>query len=173
MGRLNSIWNFIRAHKYAFAVLIFLLIIGVLDENSLYVRYQRQLEISRLQEQIDKYAAQYEADTRALNALLNDPTEVERMARERYYMKRPNEDVFVLVDEDEIEVQQPLERPADHPVPKLPGEQAEPQPATAAPATATPASPAAPATAAPATAAASQPTGTPARQPAAEGAAHQ
>lgn len=122
MGRLNSLWNFIRQHKYAFAVLIFLLIIGVLDANSFYVRYQRQLEISRLRQQIDKYQSQYEADTRQLNALLNDPQQVERMARERYYMKRPNEDVFVFVEEDEFEVQQPMERPADHPVPALPGE---------------------------------------------------
>ena len=140
MGRLNSLWNFIRQHKYAFAVLIFLLIIGVLDANSLYVRYQRQLEISRLRQQIDKYQSQYEADTRQLNALLNDPQQVERMARERYYMKRPNEDVFVFVEEDEFEVQQPMERPADHPVPALPGEEAAttaaPQSGTATTATA-------------------------------------
>lgn len=123
MGRLYGIWNFIRQHKYAFAVLIFLLIIGALDENSLYVRYQRRLEIGRLREQIDKYQAQYEADTRELNALLNNPDVVERMAREQYYMKRPNEDVFVFVNEGEFEVQQPLERPADHPVPALPGEE--------------------------------------------------
>lgn len=123
MGRLNSIWIFIRQHKYAFAVIIFLLIIGVVDEDSLYVRYQRKMEISRLQEQIDKYQAQYEADTRQLNALLNNPKEVEKMARERYFMKRPNEDVFVFVDEGTYEVQQPLQRPADHPVPALPGEE--------------------------------------------------
>ena len=123
MGRLNSIWIFIRQHKYAFAVLIFLLIIGVVDENSLYVRYQRKMEIARLQEQIDKYQAQYEADTRQLNALLNDPKEVEKLARERYFMKRANEDVFVFVDEGTYEVQQPLQRPEDHPVPALPGEE--------------------------------------------------
>lgn len=122
MGRLNSIWMFIRQHKYAFATIIFLLIIGVVDENSLYVRYQRKMEIARLREQIDKYQAQYEADTRQLNALLNDPKEVEKVARERYFMKRANEDVFVFVDEGTYKVQQPLQRPADHPVPALPGE---------------------------------------------------
>jgi len=125
MGRLNSIWNFVRQHKYAFAILVFLIIIGIVDENSWYVRYQRKMEIGRLREQIDKYQAQYEADTRALNALIGDAQEVEKVARERYYMKRPNEDVFVFVDEGSFEVQQPMERPADHPVPALPGEQAQ------------------------------------------------
>ena len=108
-----------------------LLIIGIVDENSWYVRYQRNMEISRLREQIDKYQAQYEADTRALNALLGNTKEVEKVARERYYMKRPDEDVFVFVDEGEFEIQQPMERPADHPVPALPGEEAQPQPEAA------------------------------------------
>ena len=133
MGRLNSIWNFLRAHKYAFTFLIFLLIIGFVDENSWYVRYQRRLEISRLHQQIDKYQAQYDEDTRELNALLKDPEAVERMARERYYMKRPDEDVFVFVEEGTYEVQQKMERPADHPVRALPGEEQpeSPKPAQA------------------------------------------
>jgi cell division protein FtsB len=36
-----------------------------------------------------------------LQALENDPKAVERMARERYFMKRPNEDIFVYVEEED------------------------------------------------------------------------
>ena len=97
MGRLLTFWNFVRRYKYVVALLVFLLIIGVLDENSLYTRYQRRVEIGNLKREIKKYQSQYEAETAQLQALQNDPEAVERMARERYFMKRPDEDVFVFV----------------------------------------------------------------------------
>ena len=97
MGRLLTLWNFVRRYKYVAAILIFLLIIGVLDENSLYTRYQRRMDISNLKREINKYQSQYEAESALLQALRDDPAAVERMARERYFMKRPNEDVFVFV----------------------------------------------------------------------------
>lgn len=100
MGRLFTFWSYIRRYKYLVAIVIFLLILGVLDENSLWVRYQRQVEISNLQREIDKYQAQYDAEKAQLEALENNPAAVERMARERYYMKRANEDVFVFMEAD-------------------------------------------------------------------------
>ena len=38
-NKLHSVWAFIRNHKYACVTFLFLLIIGVLDENSLLSRY--------------------------------------------------------------------------------------------------------------------------------------
>lgn len=99
MGRLITCWNYIRRYKYPGAILVFLLIVGLLDENSLYTRYQRQQEIDNLKREIDKYQTEFEAESAMLEALENDPEAVERMARERYFMKRPNEDVFVFESE--------------------------------------------------------------------------
>ena len=100
MGRLFTAWDFIRRYKYVVAITVFLLIVGILDENSLWVRYQRQIEISNLQREIDKYKSQYNNEKAQLEALDNNPAAVERMARERYYMKRANEDVFVILEAD-------------------------------------------------------------------------
>lgn len=97
MGRFITCWNYIRRYKYLAAILVFLLIIGFLDENSLYTRYQRNVEIGTLKSEIDKYQAQYEAETAQLEALQNSPVAVEKMARERYLMKRPDEDIFVFM----------------------------------------------------------------------------
>ena len=96
MSKLLTYWNYVRRYKYLVAIVIFLLIIGVLDENSLYVRYQRQVEIGNLKREIDTYKAEYDAETEQLNALENSPEAVERMARERYFMKRANEDLYVF-----------------------------------------------------------------------------
>lgn len=97
MGRFITCWNYIRRYKYLAAILVFLLIIGFLDENSLYTRYQRNVEIGTLKSEIDKYQAQYEAETAQLEAMQNSPVAVEKMARERYLMKRPDEDIFVFI----------------------------------------------------------------------------
>ncbi len=35
MSKLLTIWNYIRRHKYMITVLIFIVVIGFLDENSL------------------------------------------------------------------------------------------------------------------------------------------
>lgn len=100
MDRLLTWWNYVRRYKYGVALLLFALIVGLTDENSLYTRYQRRVEIGHLHREIDKYQAQYDAERAQLQALENDPKAVERMARERYLMKRPNEDVFVFMEED-------------------------------------------------------------------------
>ena len=124
MDRLYSVWNIVRRYKYIVAIFIFLLIIGVIDENSWWVRHQRKAEIAFLEEQLKNYEQQYDEYSQMLEALSNDQNAVERMAREKYYMKRPNEDVFVFVTTDDYEIQKPLEKPSDHRL-LLPGEEAE------------------------------------------------
>ncbi|MBR6460088.1 MAG: septum formation initiator family protein [Actinomycetaceae bacterium] len=96
MGQLLSVWAALRRHKYAVTLILFFLLLGFVDEDSFYVRYQRQVEIGRLRKEIDKYAELYVTETAQLEALRENPDAVEHVARERYFMKRPNEDVFVL-----------------------------------------------------------------------------
>lgn len=98
MGRLITFWNYVRRYKYWAALLIFLLILGVLDENSLWSRYERRVEISNLKREIAKYQQQYDEEKAQLQALESSREMVEKMARERYRMKRDNEDVFVFVN---------------------------------------------------------------------------
>ena len=48
MSKLLTIWNYIRRHKYMITVLIFIVVIGFLDENSLIQRVKHRSEISAL-----------------------------------------------------------------------------------------------------------------------------
>lgn len=96
MGKLISIWDFICRRKYLITVVAFAVIIGFLDENSLYRRFAYEREISQLKEEIEKYRADYEENTRRLNELSTDPDAIEKIAREKYLMKKPNEDIYVF-----------------------------------------------------------------------------
>jgi cell division protein FtsB len=74
----------------------FLVIIVFLDENSLIQRAKHQQEINTLNAEIEKYRKQYEEDTEKLKELTNNPEAMEKIAREKYLMKKPNEDIFIF-----------------------------------------------------------------------------
>ncbi len=86
--------------KYIVTILIIVLVVGVLDENSLWNRRERTQEIEQLTQEIADLKAQYEEDTRRLNSL-NDYDCVERLAREKYLMHRPDEDIYIIKYTDE------------------------------------------------------------------------
>lgn len=84
--------------KYLITVVAFAVIIGFLDENSLFRRLAYEREISQLKEEIEKYRADYEENTKRLNELNSNPDAIEQVAREKYLMKKPNEDIYVFED---------------------------------------------------------------------------
>ena len=50
---------------------------------------------------IDRYRAEYEENTRRLNELAVDSGAIEKIAREKYLMKKPNEDIYVFQEDIE------------------------------------------------------------------------
>lgn len=99
MSKLLTVWNFISKHKYLITVALFLVIIGFLDENNLIRRASNKREIMRLHNEIEKYRHEYEESTRKLNELVENPEAMEKVAREKYLMKKPNEDIYVFEED--------------------------------------------------------------------------
>lgn len=96
MSKLSALWDWVGRHKYFITLLIFGVIIGFLDENSLVQRAKHQEEIKELKADIAKYRKQFEEDTKKLKELTNNPEALEKIAREKYLMKKPNEDIFIF-----------------------------------------------------------------------------
>ena len=96
MNRLLGIWKYVSQHKYLITIVAFLIIIVFLDENNLIQRGRQRQEIKELTMEIEKYRNQYEEDTRMLKELMNNPEALEKVAREKYLMKKPNEDIFIF-----------------------------------------------------------------------------
>lgn len=101
MDNLVLFWRRICRHKYLITLLIFGVIVIFLDENSLIRRLQLYHESSELRSEIDKYRTEFENSTRRLNELAVDSVAIERVARERYLMKKPNEDIYVFEEDME------------------------------------------------------------------------
>lgn len=98
MGKLLTIWTFFRRHKYWVVTIAFIVIIGVLDENSLMRRAMHKYEIAELKSEIERYTEQFDEDSRRLEELDNNPEAIEKIAREKYLMKRPDEDVYIYAE---------------------------------------------------------------------------
>lgn len=98
-GRKNPFFSFLNHNKYWIVVIIGVLIVGVLDENSFYKMLKNNMEIADLKEQINTYNKQYEADEAQLRELRRNPKAITKIARERYFMKADDEDIFVLSTE--------------------------------------------------------------------------
>lgn len=101
MSRLQTIWNFIGRQKYAITIFFIIAIVGFVDDNSFWNRHKRNLEIEKLRAETDLYQQKYEDDTRRLQALEKHDN-VERLAREKYLMKRDGEDVYIFVNSEDL-----------------------------------------------------------------------
>lgn len=98
MGKLNSLWQLIRRYKHLFTLLCVVLFVGVLDDNSNLNRYLHRKRLAQLRHEIELFRQEYEYADKCIKELESNPCAAERIARERYYMKRDNEDVYVVVD---------------------------------------------------------------------------
>lgn len=103
-SRFNIIWNFLSHYKYLIVIVLGILLVGFIDENSFVQRVRYELQISDLKSSIEKYNAQNEADTKRLKEIRKNPKAIEKIARERYFMKADDEDIYVLSD-DEIQTE--------------------------------------------------------------------
>ena len=90
-----------QATKYTIVCLLGVLIVGFLDENSVWSHFKNKQRISDLEEEIAKYNADYERDQSQIRELNRNPKAMEKIARERYFMKVDDEDIFVMKEENQ------------------------------------------------------------------------
>lgn len=84
-------------------IFFIVLIVGFVDDNSFMHRFDRRSRMSQLRSEIETYKAQYEAADLCLREMDANPKSIEKMAREKYFMKRPGEDVFVIRESENNE----------------------------------------------------------------------
>ena len=93
--KLSIIWNYLAHYKYLIVIIAGVLIVGVIDDNSIRQHIKYQIEIATLRSEIEKYRTEYDRDLRILQEMRKGPEVFGKIARERYFMKADNEDIFV------------------------------------------------------------------------------
>lgn len=88
-------------NKYLMAVLVFLVWLLIFDQNSLIDRIKYLNTLNEMEDEKQYYLERIDEDSRRLKELKTDQDNLEKFAREQYFMKKENEDVFVIVEEEE------------------------------------------------------------------------
>ena len=86
--------------KYLLVCVIGVLIIGFLDENSILSHINNMRRINDLKEEIKVYEDLNKSNKAKIRQLQENPKMMEKIARERYFMKADDEDIFVLSDDN-------------------------------------------------------------------------
>ncbi len=86
-------------NRYVIALLGLFVWLALFDRNDLWTTFKNQRELGRMREQKEWYRGEIERSRENLNELSSNKRLLEKFARERYLMKRDNEDIFVLVPE--------------------------------------------------------------------------
>jgi hypothetical protein len=87
-------------NKYFIAGIAFLTWMLFFDRNDLMSQYEYRAQLNKLQTEKEFYLKQTEKAVRDLNELTTDKVKLEKFAREKYLMKKKNEDVFVIIKEE-------------------------------------------------------------------------
>ena len=84
-------------NKYLLTILIFLIWIILLDSNNLISRYKDVKELRRLKSDREYYMNKIDEESRKLRELKTDNHNLEKFAREQYRMKKPDEDLYIIM----------------------------------------------------------------------------
>ncbi|GAB5553982.1 MAG: septum formation initiator family protein [Saprospiraceae bacterium] len=85
-------------NRYFLVLVLFFAWMIFFDKHDILTQWSLQKTVDQLEEEKDFYNQQIDvAEEQRLQLELNK----EKIAREKYYMKRPGEDVFIIVDENE------------------------------------------------------------------------
>ncbi len=97
MKYLKQITKILR-NKYLVAGSGFIIWLLFFDKNDIYTQYQRNTELNELQQSKTFYLSEIVSERHELEQLKSNPLTLEKYAREKFYMKRDHEDVFIVAE---------------------------------------------------------------------------
>src|SRR5688500_9046855 len=84
------------SNKYFISLSAFLAIMFFFDKNDVLTQAERRKELRELRESRTWYSTQITSETKELEGLKTNPATLEKYAREKYLMKKDNEDLFLV-----------------------------------------------------------------------------
>lgn len=94
--RLSSFLLKLIISKYTIAIALFLVFLIFFDNHNLIKKYRMSQEIKKLETELVHYRSQIEINKEEITKLKSDSVYLEKVAREKYLMKKENEDIFLF-----------------------------------------------------------------------------
>jgi cell division protein DivIC len=86
-------------NKYVLTILIFLAWLLFFDRNNLIDRFKEIRKLHQFEKDRVYFTERIEIDSKRLKQLRTSNRNLEKFAREQYYMKKPNEEIFVIIED--------------------------------------------------------------------------
>ena len=87
-------------NKYLLTVIGLSIWVIFFDKNDLKTELELRREVMQLEEERNYFAREIHIITSDIKELYTTPKTLEKFAREKYLMKRDNEEIFVIVEEE-------------------------------------------------------------------------
>ena len=97
----NNKWVKIFSNKYLLIVILFSIWMFFFDTNSYFIHNELNNSIESLENNKDIYKDEIKKDKIFINKM-KDSNEVEKYAREKYYLKKENEDIYIIEHQDSL-----------------------------------------------------------------------
>jgi cell division protein FtsB len=94
-------WFGILTNIYVLVLTAFVVWMFFFDTNSLLIHRELKKEIKNLEKTQDFLRNEIEKDKKIIKKL-SDSTELEKFAREHYYLKKKNEEIYLIEYEDSL-----------------------------------------------------------------------
>lgn len=85
-------------NRYVLTVFAFVLWVLFFDRNDLFTQMERARDLRSLEKSKKYYTGQIEDSRKELDQMSNNPAALEKFAREKYRMKKDNEDEYEIED---------------------------------------------------------------------------
>lgn len=98
--KVRKLYYFLKVfrNKYFLSVIVFVVWVSFFDRNDLFTQWDRKQELQRLETSTAFYEKEIANTKKELMDLNNNPITLEKFAREKFYLKRPNEEIFLIND---------------------------------------------------------------------------
>ena len=83
-------------NKYLIATAVFMVWLLFFDRNDMLTQMDRRRELRNLQNSKAYYTQEIANEKKSLEDLKSNPAAIEKFAREKYLMKRDDEDIFLI-----------------------------------------------------------------------------
>lgn len=89
--------KYVINQKYIITIVAFLVWMTFFDNNSFLVIHELNNDIEKYEQKLQYYKAEYQKTSAFYHQLMSNKEEREKYARENYFMKKENEEIFILV----------------------------------------------------------------------------
>jgi cell division protein FtsB len=99
---MKKLWPHLK-NKYVIASLAFVTWMLFFDRNDVISQFTYRSQLKELEADKEYYVSEIARNKQDMHDLMSDREHLEKFARERYLMKKENEDIFLIVPEKNSE----------------------------------------------------------------------